>query len=72
MIEGNREDFEKAGILEREREGFDFSWGPWNYDDNTCFVLAKAAHHHGEKEMSEAYLARARKAGCRLSFDPSG
>jgi hypothetical protein len=72
MIEGDREDFEKAEILERDREGFNFSWGPRSYDDHTCFILAQAAYHHGEKERSEAYLARARKAGCRLPFDPSG
>ncbi len=72
MIEGDREDFEKAEILERDREGFNFSWSPRNYDGHTCFILARAAHHHGEKERSEAYLGRARKTGCRLPFDPSG
>ncbi len=72
MIEENREDFETARTLEQTREGYNFSWGPRYFDDHTCFVLAQAAHHHGEQEMSETYLARARQAGCRLPFDPSG
>ena len=63
---------EAARTLEKSREGYNFSWGPRNFDDYTCFVLAQAAHHHGQQEMSETYLARARQAGCRLPFDPSG
>lgn len=66
MIDSNPKIYREAVALEKNREGFDFSWQPMSGDDRTCFLLARAALHHGEHDDVAIYYSRAKEAGCRL------
>jgi hypothetical protein len=68
-ITGERTHYEAARELERNRRGFDFSWAPTACESQTCYTLAKAALHHGERDAATAYHRRASDAGCRLALD---
>ena len=68
IIGSSREIYREAVVLEKNREGFDFSWGPITCEDRTCYILARAALHHEEQEDADTYYSRAKAAGCLLSL----
>jgi hypothetical protein len=69
MIDSSPEIYREAVVLEKKREDFDFSWQPMTCEDRTCFLLARAALHHGEQDDADTYYSRAKAAGCQLPLN---
>jgi tetratricopeptide (TPR) repeat protein len=68
IIVSDRNLYEEAKDLEGKREGYDFSWGIYFSEVQSCHQLAKAAMHHGEPDKAREFAVRAEALGRRTGL----